>query len=543
MGDNGTTFNALAAREFYEERGFEPIPLPPNSKNPAWLGKRWQARPIAQLWRLPKVARAAQRANIGLRFTPNGYNRTHHVVIDCDDKEAPGTAANVTRALAGLGVDAPVIATASGSGRHVYLTCEDVPSAITRPNLAREVGKGQFFVRSGQVVAPWSVVDNGVYRLLSGNWDVRPSVAYADIGWMFDAMTTTADYIAAGEDAGAPIALVKSIPVRLLWRPMPVTVWHGFELLKVAERGAPITLGNQTYPTRSEAEAAIVAKLALCGWDFDAIAATFRDEQPGHFIAQKSPMGYLRTTYTRAVRHIVASPTRQAIAAQYQDATVSPWPGRTGSTDAKVYAGVLADMFAADATTSSIAVREVAEHAAVQPKTASKALTRLARQGLIKRGKDATVYRAGTVSLQMTTRVTCPGAYDTCSHLETPHPELWRARGLGASARLVFTHLDAGAVRSVAELCARTGKARPTVYKALKKLKAVQLAVRVVGGWLRGLADAGDVADELKCDERARRRRAEHARQRKDFRDGVSRRVKREQDAAAWKAGIWRPKS
>lgn len=83
-------------------------------------------------------------------------------------------------------------------------------------------------------------------------------------------------------------------------------------------------------------------------------------------------------------------------------------------------------------------------------------------------------------------------------------PDLWHA--VGWSAGLVYEHLGA-TPRTVAELAARTGKARTTVAAACRALAAHGLARRSGRGWVRGLESPPLVRQRLGVDRATARRR------------------------------------
>lgn len=162
------------ALEFYMESGFDPIPLKPGTKTPSL--KNWPRESVFRMWNTRKPY-----SNIGIRCG----GLLNVAVIDCDDKDTPGTFDNVRQLLETLGYvpgDYPVIQTASGIGRHIYLTFNgELPGDICR--LDKVYGSGEFRYGPGAyVVAPPSVVSfNGLYSLIEGNFRRLPEVERADI--------------------------------------------------------------------------------------------------------------------------------------------------------------------------------------------------------------------------------------------------------------------------------------------------------------------------------------------------------------------------
>ena len=115
------------------ETGYSCIPLRPNSKAP--FACSWQKTPTLFQWR-----DAPDNSNLGLR-AGNGK-----AFIDCDDKNQPGTFENVINWLSSLGYDReqlPIVQTASGVGRHVFLNFAGSLLGSKR-NMTTSMGAGDF---------------------------------------------------------------------------------------------------------------------------------------------------------------------------------------------------------------------------------------------------------------------------------------------------------------------------------------------------------------------------------------------------------------
>src|SRR5690242_13855963 len=125
------------AREMYTELGFDTLPLIGGSKKP--YVRAWQNRLPYRLWQ-----NTPRGANIGIR----GGGLANVAFIDCDE---PRTFATLTNWLAGLGYRGdsyPVVRTASGEGRHIYVTLEGFLSGDAR-DLSNEIGAGEFRYGAG----------------------------------------------------------------------------------------------------------------------------------------------------------------------------------------------------------------------------------------------------------------------------------------------------------------------------------------------------------------------------------------------------------
>ena len=99
------------ARKQYEDMGFDTLPVIGGGKKP--IAHAWQSRLPYRLWQ-----NAPENSNIGIR----GGGLANVAFIDCDESR---TFESVTNHLTGLGYrndSYPAVQTASGEGRHVYIT-------------------------------------------------------------------------------------------------------------------------------------------------------------------------------------------------------------------------------------------------------------------------------------------------------------------------------------------------------------------------------------------------------------------------------------
>ncbi len=293
------------AREYFTILGFDTVPLLPASKRTGIRG--WQLRSPRQLWE-----GAAPESNIGIRGAGSG----RLAVLDFDDKSNAGTSERGLRWLAGLGLragDYPLVQTASGVGRHVYIRLEGAfsgNSSIFKPVF----GAGELRYGPGAyVVAPPSTVGGRRYCLLSGSYRHLPTLAMRDI-------------IPLLRTAPAARAVDRLYAAGLLLRIPPRT----FELL----RG----IGLERYATRSEAEQAIVTSLVRAGFGFNAITEAFEIYPcAGRFREEcaKSPkrgLAWLRRGYEKAAFLLQNSvvPARHQAQEAEEWAQSRRWSGRTG---------------------------------------------------------------------------------------------------------------------------------------------------------------------------------------------------------------------
>ncbi len=480
----------VAWRQRYERLGWRTIPL---------IGKAplqqlsWTVADPGALWQSiqPDVD-----CNIGIIL---GDGLT---VVDTDDDT---TSRSVSSGLASMGLS-PLVAK-TPHGMHFYLRTEEVPASYNWSRLPAEVGDGEFRARNSYVVTPPSQVDGLHYRWSEGSPEdlaLQPVVQWHDLAWLLPRESA---------DAG-----VEELPIRLLHRSMPARARILLDHLTGASKGESV----DRYPSRSEAEAAVMSTLILAGWTYVEILATFEKWQPGKYWDAKGVdrQRYFDRTYYRALSKIAAHPTRVAVAAYWRSLSADPlWVGRNGYTKRDTLLALLAlcwqfaswDVFAPQ--------RALAEHAATTQVTISKTLRALCADGFVtprNAGPDRAdadhwrVHALGSVSSQV---MICDNSPRT---EEWDLNELWSASALGRSASAVHGLLSHKPV-TVTWLSRQTGKAWSTVDSTLDRLQRCGLARSVEGGWVRGARTLREVADEFDTKTRAQRRRERHLLERERF--------------------------
>lgn len=431
--------NVTEARTEYLELDFEPIPLAPGTKNP--LCKGWPRMPIHRQWQA-----APPSANIGIRA--GGPSRL--AILDADE---PRTVEALTGFLFGLGYNPdeyPVVQTASETHRHFYATLTGAAGGDLR-YWAAEVGGGELRFGPGAfVAAPCSVVGDNSYRLLSGDFRQLIHLAWRDVEPLLKNQDSTPPTRAPGRLPNLAVALLAGNA-------------------EVVSR----------YSSRSEAEQALIQSLVDKGHDFTSILTLF-DEHPcaGKYseLRQKSPR-LAQSWLARSVREAEArrgtdSKQRQALAALRSSVQAEPWPGRTGAYNRVVLLAHLDTAYSAGKPHYSASVRQLAEAAGVNHKTASKATARLIDAGRLSVlrpgvGDCATEYQVNLLRIGDTTRSTnCEVVYQLRNK---PGDDLWRRAGLSKAAFEVWGALPG----TVAELAAKTGRNRATVHRKLKNMAGV----------------------------------------------------------------------
>jgi hypothetical protein len=433
------------ARSFYQELGFNTLPLRHGAKVPIFVN--WQSREPAEMW-----LKSPEEANIGIRCG----DANHTAVLDCDEEKRPGTVASAEGWLAGLGFlpgDYPVVQTASGKGRHLYFTLWGNLDGNYKV-LSAEFGAGELRYGPGSmVVACPSVIGSQRYALLDGDFRQLPHIAVADLV------------------AILPIAAGPSLPFR---KDGPATISAKAKRLLMGE-------GIEDYASRSEAEHALVTSLVSTGHDFDSVISQFR-ENPcfGKFSEMdqenaKSALRWLERSYLRALDWLASQPdeAKQRAQASLDWALSRPWPGRTGSVDRDVYLAHARCALRAGREEYGASVRELAEMAGVGRDTASKATRRLVEQELI--------------SPITPSQGDYPATYQLCAHNRTllyskPVKECpitrahdaFRRNGLGKSAEEIWEVLQVKPT-SAAELAAVTGRHPGTIRRVLGMMSRLEI--------------------------------------------------------------------
>ena len=478
-------------RRRWESAGFATIPLHPGTKKPMY--REWQHTPPAEQWyetRTPEV-------NLGVR-AGNGY-----AIVDCDDTKS---LFNVTDWSRGIGLEAPVVITPSG-GRHVYLRTDNVPANMDSwSKLPPDVGGGEFrFGPSSQTAAPNSVVDSRQYSFERGGPEELaglPVILWQDLQWLLPDERTSAP-TKATEQSRVPIPL----PPRELPGRARILLRH----LQGAAKSEPVL----RYPTRSEAEAAVVAICILAGHTFERTAKLFEFWQPGHYWEyDKGRLRYLSRTWRKVLGLLAANPERQHIADVYRQAWHRPWPGRGGNGELTTYCALLSLCWQWSSWEVAAAQRDLLLCKAGGTGGVRGGLERLRRAQLVaplplpRERQEAVFYRVLPFPepLPHTPTVT----YGPFRHTET-----WAALGWSLARLYVWLREEA---RGVAELVELTGMGRRTAHRSLTSLEQWGLAEKSSGGYVRGGRKISELAEVVDADGRGQRRQAKVKREREVWR-------------------------
>jgi DNA-binding MarR family transcriptional regulator len=501
-------------RQRYAAVGLASIPLRPNSKVP--LCESWTTKSPEEQW---KEAGSAFRGNIGVRC--DGV----HIVLDADDI---GTAEAVRSHLRGLGIAPPEVR--SPHGYHFYLKVADAPPQFAVCNLPTAMGKGELRVRDCHVVAPCSCVDSCSYDFVVGGPETLlhlPAIAWHDLVIFVPSNGTQGH----SENLSGP-------PVPLLRREMNEDMQQLLARLVSAPKGAPVEGANRVYPTRSEAEAGVVAGLILFGHSFEDIRCVFEHWKPGHYWeAGPYREEYLRRTYTNVLNELCNTPKRVEIADMYWAAAHMPWPGRAGILNRRVYLALLSICWQFADCTVHASQRDLAELAATRQSSVSRVLRRLEGEGWIDKIEDATEDRGIRWCVREFPRdckciISQPAAdtaiavtYDA-GRIDTWHPEVFNPTLLGRTAGQVYACLHEYGSSTVRELIERTGRCKQAVKRALTRLEGHGLVIQdqnTPPRYILSQKPISQVAQELEAPKRARSRKERHTIQREAYREMVAR--------------------
>lgn len=480
------------ARLQYEDLGFDTLPVISGGKKP--YPNLWQKRLPYRLWQ-----NVPQGMNIGIR----GGGLADVAFIDCDEWKA---FVNVTNHLAGLGYHGdsyPVVQTASGEGRHIYITLAGVLSGEAR-NLSNEIGKGEFRYGAGaMVVAPPSVLRDGShYQLISGDFSTRPALEVKDL-----------------------LPLLGNREITNESKPA------------LSRKARALLHGNQdaiaNYKSRSEAEQALIASMVNVRLSFEEILNYFnRNPCAGKYaeLKAKNPKNakhWLMHSYKEAEKWTKQneSKTRIITKSAIEWAENKAWEGRTGAVDQLIYLAHATIAHKAGRLSYAAACRDLADMAGVGRSTASRSTWRLCKSGLLVLDKNAIADNANTYQLGNLDKVghslrasfvrKCPTLSDH---------DVFRYRGLGKSAGQIYAVLQDNPA-SIEELVAATGRHIKTIKRNLDRM--AKLTDKLTGEYLPMVAsdanqiyyllpiDLNRIAHAVGTAGKGRNQRKEHAKERR----------------------------
>lgn len=481
-----------AARVMYDELGFDTLPVIGGGKKP--IARAWQSRLPYRLWQ-----NAPETANIGIR----GGGLASVAFIDCDEVR---TFENVTNWLAGLGYRNdfyPVVQTASGEGRHVYITLAGALSGDAR-DLSNDIGGGEFRYGAGAfVVAPPSFVnDGGKYSLISGDYSMRPLLEVKDVLPILGNRETVTER-------------KPTIPRRAI------------AMLKGKE--------DKPYSSRSHFDESLIASLINAGHSLESVLELFEsNETSGKYHELKRTKGnktalhYLRQSYSKAEQWTRSHEGRARRVAKSAIAWAEfrAWQGRTGAVDQLIYLAHANIAHRAGRLIYAVSCRDLAELAGISHMTATRATWRLCKSGLLVPDKkavadSANVFQLGNLDITLHSPRT--PFVRKCNTMSSH--DVFRYSGLGKSAGQVWQALQQSPA-NIDELAEHTGRHIITIERAIDRMS--KLADPLTGEYLPMVAsddgityhplpvDLDRIAHAVGTAGAGERQRKEHAKQRRN---------------------------
>jgi hypothetical protein len=479
-----------SARVSYTELGFDTLPLIGGSKKP--YARAWAIRLPFDQWK-----NVPQDVNIGIR----GGGPANVAFIDCDEPRSMRTVTSWLEGLGFRGDSYPVVQSASGVGRHIYITLTSALPGDAR-KLSREIGAGEFRYGAGAyVVAPPSLLNDGCgYSLISGDFLIRPALEVKDI-----------------------LPILGNLETSHERKPTP------------SRKARALLNGKniENYSSRSEAEQALIASLVNSRFSFGEILDLFSRHPCAGKYAElkvrnaKNAERWLLKSYNEAVQWTKTheSKARQIAQAAIAWAETRAWRGKTGAVDQLVFIAHAEIAYKAGRLTYAASCRDLAERAGIGKTTATRATWRLCSSGLIVPDKKAVADSANIFQL------TC---LDTVGHSlrasivrkcpTVSNHDVFRHSGLGKSAGQVWQVLRQYPA-SINELTEITGRHVKTIERALGRMS--KLADPLTGECLPMVAsedsktyyslpvDLDRIARVIGTVGMAERQRSEHAKERR----------------------------
>ncbi|NOH04682.1 MAG: hypothetical protein HND47_23280 [Chloroflexi bacterium] len=465
----------LQARDFYAELGFDTIPLRPddntgneNGKKPIFTG--WHKKEPRRMWNV-----APQNANIGLR----GGGEIDAAFLDCDEDKKPGTFGNVTAHLHSLGVtEYPVIKTASGVGRQIYITLTDAPNG-NACDLASKTGAGEFrFGAGAYVCAPPSVVEGVNYEILKGDLFHLPRVSFMDL---------------------------RPILGELKDKPHPPKIpRNAFAVLNGDAKAIA------KFKSRSEAEQSLLLSLANARFSFADVLRLFNQNPCAGRYAEmrtanpKTAEGWLYHSFMEAQGLVDRdSKARETALRAIAWAKSCAWTGKGGASEQAVFLAHMAIAYKAGTVTGwAASKRTLAELAGVSE--ASKINKRLLLSGYLNLERRSTVDCANIYSLSTTLPLpktpTCEEVVTLCKDAFRNSNRLaadGKRLAFGQIGRQLWEALNAKPM-SAEDLAQFTGRDKRTVNKYLERMR--RLANQMTGEVLPLVDCDGDIWRALAVD-------------------------------------------
>lgn len=423
--------------------GFDTIPLKPYSKSPIF--NNWPLRVPTEMW-----DHAPKDANLGIRFA----GKKNIASIDSDDKNIPGTFVRVKKLFEELGYSLdqfPVIQTASRHGRHIYFQLDQSLDGSFKI-LNKTLGAGEFRYGNGAFnVAPPSIVDGSIYRIIHGNFSNLPTIPIEVINQFVDLSGGSLDFQPATMRIPRnPYALLKGI-------------------------------NHNKYPSRSEVDQGVVLGLVNKHFTFAEIYKAFLDHSTNSKFLEKHKQNpkiaekYLRNSYNNAIKYADKNESldRRKAYAIFEEAKHMPWPKKTGQVDRVVYMALGRIAFESGKLEIHASCRDLAILAGIAYKTAANSTIRLEKQGLIFKTQNSIAKFANKyLLLEEAIDYTLPHISDVWECVTLANHDIFRWGGFSKSALQIYEHLQEHPC-NLEEIQKRTGRSKDTIIKSIFKMNGV----------------------------------------------------------------------
>jgi hypothetical protein len=289
------------------------------------------------------------------------------------------------------------------------------------------------------------------------------------------------------------------------------------------------------YPSRSEVEAAIALEAANRRWAY----ADFRSaitsptnrggakaQEIGRTRGTRAQEAYLQRTWLNAVlfsqRHPAVPGRPEAFVAiqGIRDlATEVTWGGRPGRARYQVLLALLDIAERVGSLEFSASIRRIAEQAGVGKNPASSALQWLQVWGWLRRlpqgARKTSRWQVSRPPLEKGTVKLIPPSDGIAIVPVSRGVQGHDAFGRGGLNYLVWSRLHLEEPKTAGELVRMTGLALSSVYRALARMRAYQVAISSPGGWLRLERALDEIARELGLWGMGTRRRERHQHERR----------------------------
>lgn len=241
-------------KKVYDEIGLDTIPIPIGQKFPPPPG--WKTKSTEEMW-----ADIKSDCNIAVKLGKVADLEADDLVAD----------SYIGKTLDRLGAR-NIPTCRSKRGRHRFVKITDSPNDVTFSTWKGDFGKGEARIRDCYSLIPSSKVDNFSY-FWEGDF-VSDFNAIQEISW--DDIKDFVNF--------KPTVISNSAILKRYLRYEPENwVYETFKNLNSAPKGSSIQSEGHAWPSRSEAEAALVARLDTCGFSYDEIEGFFKAYNPGHY--------------------------------------------------------------------------------------------------------------------------------------------------------------------------------------------------------------------------------------------------------------------